>query len=143
MNTFKRGTNNSQFLDYICYIFSWKVAYFASTWKYVEFHIFMVFPKGLSICRQLKIILISWKCKCSLLCISTCKCMLAHAFAWSKTIKNALKLSPSYISLTWASHMHDEKSMFLIILERFLLVSTMQMHAQACILRSKCTTGTC
>ena len=26
--------------------------------------------------------------KCKLLCISTSKRMLAHAFAWSKTIKN-------------------------------------------------------
>ena len=30
------------------------------------------------------------------LCISTSVCMLAHAFAWSKMVKNALKLSKTY-----------------------------------------------
>ena len=34
----------------------------------------------------------------------------------------------SYESLTWASRTHDEKSMFLIILEHFLSFSTMQKH---------------
>ena len=41
---------------------------------------------------------------------------------------------------TWASPAHDEKSMFLIILEPFLSFSTMQTHAQAFICWSKYTT---
>ena len=35
-----------------------------------------------------------------------------------------------HLSLTWASRMHDGKSMFLIILLHFLSFSTMQTHAQ-------------
>ena len=47
----------------------------------------------------------------------------------------------SYVSLTWASRMHDEQSMLFIILKHFLSFSTMLKHAQACICWSKYTTN--
>ena len=74
------------------------------------------------------------------LCILTSICIPGQAFVWTKTIKNAPKLiflHEPYISPC----MHDEKNMFWIILERFLLFLTMQTHAQACIGWLNYTTG--
>ena len=45
------------------------------------------------------------------------------------------------MNLTWASHTHEEKSMFLIILKRFLSFLTMRTHAQACDCWPKYTTS--
>ena len=61
-----------------------------------------------------------------LLCISTSKCMLAHAFTWSKTIKNIQKswkksfffMSQPYMSLSyarWKRYFFYDFGMFLII----------------------------
>ena len=70
--------------------------------------------------------------------------MLAHAFAWLKTIKNIQKLwlfsSFFFMRLTWASCAHNEKGTFFIIFECFLSFSTMRTHAQACVRWSKYTT---
>ena len=46
------------------------------------------------------------------------------------------------LSLTWASRTHEKKYVF-IILDRFLLFSTMRTHAQSCIRWSKYTTHNC
>ena len=60
-----------------------------------------------------------------------------------ESLRNAKKLHFClylHISLTWASHTHDEKSVFLIIFKRFCSFSTMGTHAQACICLLKYTT---
>ena len=61
-----------------------------------------------------------------------------HACECVRIVGNHKKCSKiilhSYVSVTWASCAHDEKSMFLIILEHFLLFLTMRTHAQACLL---------
>ena len=54
--------------------------------------------------------------------------------------KNADFSSCCGMSLTWASHVHDEKSTFLTIFECFSLFSTIQTHAQACVCWLKYTT---
>ena len=60
-----------------------------------------------------------------LLCILTSKRMLAHTFAWSKTIKKLY----FYVSLcVWASHTHDKKYVF-DNLKAFLLFSTLRACA--------------
>ena len=73
----------------------------------------------------------------NLLCISTSECMLAHAFGWLKTIKNALKfiknilfftfLCKPYMSLSYALW----KSKFFNNFRAFLSFSIIRTHAQA------------
>ena len=83
---------------------------------------------------------------CCVLCISTSKPMLVHAFTWSKAMKSAWKLSKStffFIPSRGPSKAHLGlwwKSTFLIIFKRFLLFLTMWMHAQVCVHWSKYTT---
>ena len=67
------------------------------------------------------------------LCISTSKCMLAHAFTWSQTMKNAWKLSKNY----FFHHMHErltqeheEKCIFLAFRSDYqTLVDTQKLVA--------------
>ena len=57
-----------------------------------------------------------------------------------KKLTDKLFSSFFFVSLTWASGMHDEKGNFLIIFKCFWSFLNMQMHAQACICWSKNTT---
>ena len=97
---------------------------------------------------------------CKMLCILTSKCMLAHVFAWSKTMKNAWKLSTKYVTYLeynntlWITCTIPQRNIFLNIFQReqymslsciwwkkyffdnfkcFSLFLTMQTHAQACV----------
>ena len=78
-----------------------------------------------------------------LLCISTSKWMLVHAFTWSKTMKNfwkSWKKSFFFMSLKWASHTQNGKGTFSTIFACFSLFSTMRMHTPACVRWSKYAT---
>ena len=58
----------------------------------------------------------------------------------SQLLTNKLFSSFFFVSLLWASRVHDEKDTFFMIVKCFWLFSTMRTHAQACIHWSKYTT---
>ena len=93
-----------------------------------------------------------------MLCISTSKRMLAHAFTWSKMMKKVPFMRGTWEAYkekrrkqtflfgflrfsSWASRVHDEKGTFLLIFKCFQSFSTIQTHAQACVCWSKYTTN--
>ena len=69
-----------------------------------------------------------------MLCILTSERMLAHAFAWSKTIKNFQKPQKSTFFIIRPSGLcnaHEEKRRKKMIFECFQSFLTMRMHAFA------------